>query len=55
MTEDDARRFLREVLDKIKPFEVLEVIESLPESAEKDWLLGLLVEEFKKSETFVLQ
>lgn len=55
MTETEALRFIREVFTKMRPMEFLEVVESLPESEEKVWLLGLLVNELKESGYMVVQ
>ncbi len=44
-TEEDARHYLREVLHKMTYDDLIEVLNMLPSSEEKQWLEGLIFEE----------
>jgi Mg/Co/Ni transporter MgtE len=44
-TEEDARRYIREALSSMRYDDLIEVLNQLPASEEKQWLEGLIFEE----------
>lgn len=44
-TEEDARRYIREALSNMRYDDLIEVLNQLPPSEEKQWLEGLIFEE----------